>query len=116
MKDGDICLRNGCSVCCNPVKIASWELVNIEEGNLPFVETGIILAPENLLDQPKFRLKVYYCLNFDHQTGLCGDYDNRPEICRNTTCAAFNTKDKEEQKSIIDRVKNGRYVELTLRK
>ncbi len=41
------------------------------------------------------KLNAYECENFDDNTGLCKDYENRPEICQNSTCEDEETKDKK---------------------
>ncbi len=61
-------------------------------------ERGEILVPESHPDT--VRLKTFDCLNFDRATGMCHDYENRPEICRNTSCLKDDsTESVDEQHS-----------------
>jgi Fe-S-cluster containining protein len=58
------------------------------------------------------RLKIYKCLLFIPETGLCGDYSHRPEICRNTICPAFFASDLEEQCKIIKEINDEEFLLL----
>lgn len=91
----NICLLFKCSICCNPVKIDSLRLISPRDG-LPFVEMKGLLVPR--LHMEIIRLRPYKCILFNSSTGLCKDYKNRPNICRNTFCPAFKFKLEEKRK------------------
>jgi Fe-S-cluster containining protein len=102
-----ICLKYGCSACCNPVKVNNRVKIN----DLPFIDREEVLIPENYMES--VRLRSYYCPIFNPSTGMCNDYQNRPEICRNTKCAAFETRSKKKQSRIIEEIKAERYIRIT---
>lgn len=43
------------------------------------------------------RIQTFDCINFDKDTGLCKDYKNRPNICRNTSCIKNSSELIDEQ-------------------
>ncbi len=106
----NVCLEHKCSDCCSPVKIRGYALLELEKIGRPFVETGEIYIPESNPDA--VRLRTFRCLNFDSKNGLCLDYANRPDICRNTQCGAFYTDDRKKQEAIINRYKNEKFMIL----
>ncbi|MCK5511130.1 YkgJ family cysteine cluster protein [Candidatus Parcubacteria bacterium] len=108
----NICLRLGCSECCNPVKINSRQFICAKKDKLPFVELGEIFIPEMHSDYIK--LKTYRCVYFNSQTGLCDNYFNRPAICQNTKCLAFQTTDRKKQIKIIENIKSENFFRITL--
>lgn len=108
----NICLLFECSMCCNPVKIDSRKIILTETSGLPFVEMGGLLIPESHPDSIK--LKQYKCVNFNPATGLCTDYFNRPQICRNTTCIAFGVSGKKDQERIICEIKNEKFFNVQI--
>lgn len=77
-----------CSRCCNPVKIPFSKNCGI--GDIPdelkkiWIDTGEILIPESHPDS--IRIKTFECMHYDKESGLCRDYDNRPDICKHTSC------------------------------
>lgn len=86
------CLPENCSWCCNPVKVGPRSKHTPSELNIPADKDGNplwkkrdeVLLPEK--DSETHIVDVYDCKNFNEETGLCGDYENRPGICRNTSC------------------------------
>lgn len=108
----NICLQYGCSVCCNPVKINSCRLMG-ELNKAPFIDLGHMLI--SVKHPGSIRLKSYKCLNFNPQTGLCRDYFNRPDICRNTKCLAFDETSVEKQVDIIKRIKAEEFIKIPTR-
>jgi len=95
MSEKSPCLEKNCSWCCNPVKIGrrkgmanELKIPKDSEGNDIWVKTGEEWAPENNVDTD--RVDIYECKNFNKETGLCEDYENRPNICRNTSCVKEN--------------------------
>jgi Fe-S-cluster containining protein len=88
IKKSEPCLEKNCSWCCNPVKIVKF----FPESKIPINKKGEkiwkkrneILIPENEIDT--VRLEAYDCDNFDNEIGKCKDYENRPEVCKNTSC------------------------------
>jgi len=101
-----ICLLHQCSICCNPVKIDFRRSIN----NDLFIDLEEILVPENHIDT--IRLKSYQCINFNQNTGLCDDYHNRPVICKNTKCSAFNEDSRENQAEIIKIIKSKKFLRI----
>jgi len=110
MTEKNPCLKFGCSECCKPVKMRKGfkQHVGDKIKDLPFDERGEIWIPENHPDTVK--IETYNCRLHDEKTGKCLDYENRPEICRNTTCAAFDTNDKNEQRQAIEDAKKEKFI------
>lgn len=104
----NICLTHGCSECCNPVKIDSKYIIG--DDHPFFVFSGEILIPEK--HPESIRLKTYTCKFFDQEKGVCKDYKNRPSICKNTICVAFNTNIFSEQAEIIDGIKREKFFRV----
>lgn len=101
----NICIKYQCSECCNPVKISLCQsLPNLH----PFIFNNEILISENNIDYAK--LRSYRCSHYNSKTGLCDDYLNRPEICKNTRCLAFYTNDNQEQFDIINQIKLEKFI------
>lgn len=94
------CLEKECSWCCDPVKVPAL----FPDDKIPADKDGIkiwherdeMLAPKDDFENTK--LKTYQCDNLDKVTGKCKDYENRPEICRETSCIKDKSKlSKDEQ-------------------
>ncbi len=106
------CLEKGCSFCCNPVAIDERQIKNIGEENLPADKNGDslfssrkeILYSKKNPDSTKFM--TFNCKNFDSNTGLCRDYENRPDLCRNTSCINVDSVKSvdEQRKDFIDQI------------
>ncbi len=103
-----ICIAFNCSECCRPVKINSLRIIS---KNLPFADNNEIFVPKEHPDT--VRLKTYICDKFNQSTGKCDDYENRPDICRNTKCKAFETSDREEQARIIKEIKIAEFYHIS---
>lgn len=106
---GNICLELGCSECCNPVKVNVSRVFCLGTAD-PFLRMECILVPER--HHETIRLAAYRCKNFNSSSGLCRDYDNRPEVCRNTRCLAFAVASKEERLEIIARIKGEKFIRV----
>lgn len=89
------CLDFKCSSCCDPVKMKyppgrrdewlSWFSVpQNNAGEKIWIPLEGNRAPKWV--SRNIRLQLYTCINFDKENGLCKDYDNRPDQCRNTNC------------------------------
>ena len=99
------CLEKKCSICCNPVKVSQ----NFPEDKLPKDKGGKdiwkfnneLLAPEDEIDTT--RLRAYECKYYNKKTGKCDEYENRPEICRNTSCIdkKSNLSSDEQHKQFV---------------
>lgn len=109
------CLDRQCSWCCNPVKISMRKGVNPsvipipknEKGEELFKKRDEVLVPENHPDTA--RVHTFDCINFDSKTGLCKDYENRPDICRNTSCINEQSeKSMDEQRKDLTETKFGK--------
>lgn len=106
----NVCLLFGCSECCNPVKVHSKIPINPREAGLPFIEMEGLLVPESNPDT--IRLKQFLCINFNAATGLCGDYANRPSICRNTKCRAFEAIEYKDKEKIVSMIKKEQFFKI----
>ena len=106
----NICLLHQCSACCNPIKIDYRKMICSEIDKYPFIDLEEIFIPEDHAET--VRLKTYYCTRFNQETGLCSDYLNRPLICRNTNCFAFETDDKKKQSEIINSIKAEKFFKI----
>lgn len=96
------CKEKSCSFCCNPVAINQRAILTLGKDKLPKDKNGNPLFTRKkefifLKNSPDTnKLQTFECKNFDQVSGLCKDYENRPNICRNTTCIDPNQKDKSE--------------------
>jgi len=109
----NICLKHNCHECCRPVKVKKDFKNNAKETKLPFKDKKEVWIPES--HPNTVRLETYECKLFDKKTGLCKDYENRPEICRNTKCEAFEARDEKKQAEIIKKIKNEKYYKIKMR-
>ena len=91
------CIEYNCSWCCDPIKVHPWT-------KIPKSKTWEDLR--QLLDEiriPKkhpdtVKLLTYKCSLYNALKKLCDDYENRPEICKNTSCINIGSNiDEEEQ-------------------
>ena len=93
------CLEKNCSYCCDPVKVDRFfpeeKIPTNEKGEKIWKERTELLTPESQID--RVRLKSYDCTNFDHSTGKCTNYENRPNICKHTSCIDKNSKESPEE-------------------
>ena len=110
MEKENPCLKHNCNACCNPVKLKEGfkDHKKDEFDKLPFKDRGGILIPKE--ERGPIKLESYDCTNLNKETGKCNDYENRPQICKNTKCRAFDTKDEKEQKEIIDDIKSQEFI------
>jgi len=80
------CFEKKCSWCCNPVKVHRF----FPESKIPTNKKGEkIWEPDGLLATECVdgeKLEAYKCKNYNKKTGLCKEYEDRPDICRNTSC------------------------------
>lgn len=80
------CSEKNCAWCCDPVKVDTRVSIAIptdKQGKPIWKERSELLKPH---DQETVMLKTYDCRNFDRSTGRCLDYENRPDVCRGTSC------------------------------
>jgi Fe-S-cluster containining protein len=92
------CLDKNCGHCCNPVKVDirnTGEPPTDKDGKKIFILRNEVLAPETAVDS--VRLKTFDCTNFDSITKRCLDHENRPDLCRNSTCIPDPLGDIDEQ-------------------
>ncbi|MCC6639434.1 YkgJ family cysteine cluster protein, partial [Candidatus Falkowbacteria bacterium] len=87
--------------CCNPVKIERsvyWSIpkhkLKDARGEQVFTQNQKVLIPASNPD--KGRVLTFKCKNFDSETGRCLDYNNRPEICKNTMCVKSSDENIDE--------------------
>ncbi len=90
------CLEKNCWRCCDPVKIdkkrwfadsdiplnEKWEKIRIRKDEIRVSESH----PDTV------KLDIFECINYDKQTKMCKDYDNRPVICYNSWCIDHDSK------------------------
>lgn len=109
-KDGDICKKHGCSHCCNPVRINRLISARFDERSdeLPFEKLDEVHIPVCELETT--RLEAYKCKNHDPKTGLCKDYINRPDICKNSRCSALDVEDEDEQRKLIQEERGQEFI------
>ncbi|HAL49844.1 MAG: hypothetical protein UU40_C0004G0022 [Candidatus Uhrbacteria bacterium GW2011_GWD2_41_121] len=109
-KDGEICKKHGCSNCCNPVRVDKRisNRIDSQISELPFRKLDETHIPVDELETT--RLDVYQCENHDPESGLCKDYENRPDICRNSRCRALDELDEGKQKRFIDEERNQEFI------
>lgn len=95
------CIEKDCSWCCNPVKVRTI----VSESEIPANESGEkIWKPRKEIwvseEHPDTdRIRTYDCSYYDGKTGRCIKYENRPEICRSTSCVKDNSdKSIDEQR------------------
>ncbi len=108
------CLEKNCSWCCNPVKVARFfpedKIPTDKNGEKIWQKRKELLIPEDQIDTA--RLETYDCVNFNKETGRCRDYENRPEICKNTSCIDEKSNesiDKQYKKFINQKFITKRY-------
>lgn len=98
------CEEKNCSYCCDPVKVPQGfleEKIPVDKkGEKIWKKIDKLLIPESCPDTDV--LKIYKCINYNKKTGKCMDYENRPKICRNTTCIDNNSKESidEQHKNV----------------
>lgn len=103
------CTDKNCSFCCNPVKINKRAIINGLElpkdknGNDIWKEREEILVPEDMIE--KVKIVTFDCLNYDKDTGKCLDYENRPDLCRGTTCIKDELGDIDKQHKEFTEIK-----------
>lgn len=91
------CLDKNCSYCCDPIKVnATFPIDKIpkDRSGKPLWEEENLLTSKECPDGTK--IKTFRCKNFNKDTGLCNDYEDRPDICKNTSCI------KEESDKSVD--------------
>lgn len=75
---------------------------------LPFVDRKELWVSEQHPDTVK--LETFDCQLYDEQSGKCRDYGNRPDVCKKTTCGAFDTDEEEQQRQAIDEVRKEKFI------
>ncbi len=104
------CVEKNCSFCCNPVKNPVKVPFSFPDQKIPLYKKGDklweenkneMLAPAN--DPDATKLKVFSCRNFDIESVKCVDYENRPQICKETSCINLDSKESvdEQHKKIV---------------
>ena len=77
------------------------------EGKPLWTKRHEILMPE---DRERTKLETYDCKNFDPNTGKCLDYENRPEICKDSGCVdPVSSEPAEEQHR---RMKEKKFIKI----
>lgn len=90
------CIEKKCSFCCNPVKTDRFfpdEKIPKDKNDKPIWEDEGLAVKTECVDGEKF--KVFKCKKFNKETGLCDDYENRPDICKESSC--INEKSNKSQ-------------------
>lgn len=91
------CLDKNCGYCCDPVKIDTRNIgqpPTDKQGKVIFTPRKEILRPIN---SPEIAIKTFDCVNFDPLTKKCLDHENRPDLCRNSTCVSDPDGNVDEQ-------------------
>ena len=92
------CLDKNCGFCCDPVRVsakAQGQPPTDKKGKVIFRDRYEVFAPLNRIDTE--RIKTYDCVNFDSVTKKCFDHENRPDLCRNSSCITDTSADIDEQ-------------------
>lgn len=101
------CLKYNCNICCNPVKVHKF----FDEEKIPKIwkPRNKLLIPLNAIGI--IELKVYDCVLFNKDTWLCNNYNNRPDICKITTCIKDPLKQKDMD-SYIKKIKEQIFISI----
>ena len=102
------CINKSCSWCCDPVKVDARKVFNgmdlpkDKEGKDLWKRRAEIFISEKSPDTSK--VLTYDCKNLDYKSGECLDYDNRPNICRNSSCidTGSSSSENEQHKSVTE--------------
>jgi Fe-S-cluster containining protein len=78
-----------------------------EAGNPLWTKRKEVLVPE---DQEHTKLETYDCKNLDTKTGECRDYENRPEICKNSGCV--NPELQESLEEQHKKMKEKKFIKI----
>lgn len=93
------CLDKKCSWCCDPIKVHRFfpdeNIPTNKKGEKIWKERPGLLIPEEHIDT--VRLKTFDCVNLDKGTGICKDYEGRPDICKNTSCVDPDSKESVDK-------------------
>ncbi|HFC76796.1 MAG TPA: YkgJ family cysteine cluster protein [Candidatus Moranbacteria bacterium] len=108
-----ICEKHNCSECCNLIKVNHLSDFGKK---IPFWKErkNVLLAPEKHIETVK--LRIYDCEHLDEKSGLCKNYENRPDVCRNSKCGAFEVDSEKERGKIIQKIKNEKFIEIKMPK
>jgi Fe-S-cluster containining protein len=90
------CEEKNCGYCCDPVRVDTRNLGEPpldKLGRKIFTSRGEILRPK---ENPEITIKTFNCVNYDSVLKKCLDHENRPDMCRNSSCI-------EDQKGDIDK-------------
>ena len=89
------CIEKHCSWCCDPVKVPkdfpNDKIPANEKGEKIWIDRNEIIAPEETWEKEK--IKTFDCINYNKETGLCDNYEKRPDICRATSCIDESSKE-----------------------
>lgn len=66
-----------------------------KDGNQIWKDRKEIVTPSN--ETERVRLKTFDCELLDSDTGRCKDYENRPEICRHTSCIDMGSSKRSDE-------------------
>ena len=56
------------------------------------------------------KLETYDCKNFDSASGLCKDYKNRPDICKNSGCINPNSSESIDEQ--FEKMKDKEFIKI----
>ncbi len=107
------CVDKNCSTCCDPVKVARFfpkeKIPKDADGNDLWQKREELLIPQ---DQPEeTKLETYDCKNFNPKSGLCKDYENRPDICRKAGCIDKDSAESEEYQ--FKKLSEQKFIKIT---
>lgn len=111
MKRTGPCLDKNCAECCDPVKVRRFQLDELPkdaEGKPIWKQRSEMLIPEDAEEHTK--LEAYDCKNFDPVSGKCLDYENRPEICKDSGCV--NPKSTEPVEEQFRKMKEKKFIKI----
>jgi Fe-S-cluster containining protein len=79
------CASYNCGNCCDPVKTRRF----FPDDKIPRKSDGSALWKKKdglFLTAGGIALDIFDCDNYDPETKRCKDYENRPQICKNSGC------------------------------
>lgn len=100
------CIEKWCAFCCDPVWLTwrySPDISNITDTTWKQIWKYIGMCPSKKHPDTS-KIRLYECLLFDKNTKKCINYEQRPDICRNTTCIQPNSNKSidEQHKEFTD--------------
>ena len=109
------CLEKNCSWCCDPVKVEQTRAVEVDSttdktGKKIFSRRSEIYLPEKHMEYVK--LATFDCANLDKSTGECADHENRPDMCKVTSCINEDSADSVDAQ--FEKTVNDKFIKIKI--